>query len=142
MFLTSRVSGVGGGHGRSAVRFLIVSAAAFCVDLAVALTIKHVLHIHFWLASGFAYVIVGGAFYFVHERWTFAREGSRESAGRLIQTVATVTVSLLGRMGVIYLLTQWHRPGMMGDAVYFWLGAMVSLGINYTLSRFWVFARR
>jgi putative flippase GtrA len=132
----------GSEEGRSALRFLIVSAAAFCVDLVVALSISRLLHIPFWLATGFAYVMVSGAFYFVHERWTFAREGSRESAGRLAQTMASSAISLSGRIAVIYLLTSWHRPGMVGEAAYFWLGSMVSLGINYSLSRFWVFAAK
>ncbi|MEP7210263.1 MAG: GtrA family protein [Alphaproteobacteria bacterium] len=138
---TSPASG-GSEESRSALRFLIVSAAAFCIDLALALAAHRVLHIPIWLAAGIAYGVVSAAFYFVHEHWTFAREGSRNSAWRMAQTVVTSVVSMGGRIGLIYLLEAWREPGIVGATAYIWLGAMVSLGINYTLSRFWVFAAK
>jgi putative flippase GtrA len=132
----------GSEHGRSALRFLIVSAAAFCVDYALTLAIYRLSHLPWWLAAGIAYPIVSAVFYFFHEHWTFERAGSRNSARRITQTVALSIISLAGRIGVIYLLEAWHEPGMVGKAAYFWLGAMASLSINYTLSRFWVFAAK
>jgi putative flippase GtrA len=132
----------GGEEGRSALRFLIVSAAAFCLDLALALATFKLLKIPVWLAAAIAYGVVASAFYFVHEHWTFAHPSSRNSARRLAQTVVSAGISLAGRVGLIRLLEVWHEPHMLGAAGYIWLGAIMSLMINYTLSRFWVFARR
>jgi putative flippase GtrA len=130
-------------EGRSTFRFLIVSAAAFCIDAVLALAIHHFFrHVPWWLAAGIAYAVVSAAFYFVHEHWTFQRAGSRNSAWRIAQTVATSLISMGGRIGVIYLLEAWREPGMVGATAYIWLGAMVSLLINYTLSRFWVFSSK
>lgn len=132
----------GSEEGRSAFRFLIVSAAAFCIDLVLALAAHRLFHIPVWLAAGIAYAVVSAAFYFVHEHWTFERAGSRNSAWRMTQTVVTSIVSMGGRIGVIYLLEAWREPGIVGATAYIWLGAMISLMINYTLSRFWVFAAK
>ncbi|MBI1360760.1 MAG: hypothetical protein GC155_10835 [Alphaproteobacteria bacterium] len=129
-------------EGRSALRFLVVSAAAFGVDVALALAGRRIFDVPVWLAAAIAYGIVSSAFYFVHEHWTFARPNSRTSARRMIQTVISSALSMVGRIGLIALLEAWHEPGLVGAASYIWLGAMVSLMINYTLSRFWVFAPR
>lgn len=129
-------------EGRSALRFLIVSAVAFGVDVALALAGRRVFDMPVWLAAAIAYGIVSSGFYFVHEHWTFARATSRNSARRMAQTVISSMVSMAGRIGLIAGLEIWHEPGMVGAAGYIWLGAMVSLMINYTLSRFWVFAPR
>jgi putative flippase GtrA len=133
---------VGSEHGQSALRFLLVSAAAFCVDLVLALALHRLTHIPVWLAAGLAYGVVSAAFYFVHEHWTFARAGSRNSAWRMTQTVISSVISVSGRIGLIYLLEAWREPGLVGATAYIWLGAMVSLMINYTLSRFWVFTAK
>ena len=130
----------GSEDGRSAYRFLIVSAAAFFVDLALALAAHRIFRIPVWLAAGIAYGVVSSAFYFVHEHWTFARAGSGNSARRLGLTVIASVISMAGRIGLIAALEAWHEPRMLWAAGYIWLGAMVSLSINYTLSRFWVFA--
>jgi putative flippase GtrA len=132
----------GGEHGRSAVRFLVVSAAAFCVDLVLALATFKLLGVPVWVAAAIAYGVVASAFYFVHEHWTFAHPASRNSARRLVQTVVSACISLGGRIGLIRLLEVWHEPHLLGAAGYIWVGAIVSLVINYGLSRFWVFARR
>lgn len=138
---TSPATG-GSDEGRSALRFLIVSAAAFCVDLALALALHRLLDIAVWLAAGIAYAVVSAVFYFVHEHWTFARAGSRNSARRMFQTIVSSIVSMAGRISLIAVLEAWREPRLWWAAGYVWLGAMVSLLINYTLSRFWVFGRK
>lgn len=124
------------------VRFAVVSVAAFAVDLALALTLRDAFGLAVSQAAALSFVLLAFATYFIHEHWTFRREGSRSSARRMARNVAANMTALTARVAVIAALEALHDPGMALAAAYIVVGGGASLGVNFLLNRFWVFAAR
>lgn len=123
----------------SARRFLIASVAALVIDMGLTLALREATGMSLTLSAALSFILVGAAFYFVHEYWTFRREGSRASGRRLAQNLGVLGAAFLGRVGTIGALESWREPELILGAVYFIIGAGVSFAVNYLANRFWVF---
>lgn len=124
------------------VRFALVSIAAFGVDLALALSLRDALDLSVSSAAALSFVVMAFATYFIHEHWTFRREESRSSVRRMARNIAANLAALAARVAVIAAMEALHDPGMALAAAYIVAGGGASLGVNFLLNRFWVFADR
>ncbi len=120
-------------------RFVLVSAAAFGLDAMIALALRTQAGWPVWLAAAASFLIVAVLAYPLHEYWSFARQGAGRSGRRLARTVAAACASLSARVAVVALLEAAHEPDVALAAVYLLCGALVSLTLNYAISKAWVF---
>ncbi len=121
------------------MRYLIAVVGAFGLDVLLAMMLREAAGLPVWLAAGTSFIIVGAGAYFVHEHWTFKRPESRASAKRFVRNMAALAAAFLARVGVIAGMETIHDPEALLAAVYIIVGAGVSLTVNFTLNRFWVF---
>lgn len=123
------------------MRFFLASLAAFSLDLALALILRETMGLSVAVSAAISFITVAGATYFVHEHWTFRRDGSRNSAGRLTRNLAANGVAFSIRVGLIAIIEAIHQPeSTLLAAAYIATGAAASLTVNYLLNRFWVFS--
>ena len=113
--------------------------AALIVDMALTLALHAWTPLNLTLSAAVSFVLVGAAFYFVHEFWTFRRAASKASSKRLAQNLGVLCAAFIGRIATIGALEWAHPPGALLAAAYFILGAGVSFTMNYLANRFWVF---
>ena len=129
---------------RPAFRFGLASIAALALDLALVLIFVHMLKMSLPVSAGLAFVIVGFVFYFVHEYWTFLREGSKASSARLTKSITTQTISLSVRVGIIALIEPFvTTPIFLTEDITqigIWaIGVGASFSANFILNKYWVF---
>ena len=123
----------------SASRYFLASALALGCDMVLTLVLYHNTAMWMWLSAAVSFVVVGFAFYFVHEFWSFRRVSSAFSARRLYLNLAFLALAVLARMIVIGGLELWRTPEFFLSVVYFLAGAIVSFTLNYVANRYWVF---
>lgn len=133
------LSSTSGPAGGAPLRYLVAVIGAFALDLLLAMILREAAGLPVWLAAGTSFIIVGVSAYFVHEHWTFKRPESHASAGRFARNMAALAAAFLARVGVIAGMEAVHDPEALLAAIYIVVGAGVSLTVNFTLNRFWVF---
>ena len=129
---------------RPAFRFGLASIAALMLDLVLVLIFVHMLNISLPVSAGLAFVIVGFIFYFVHEYWTFLRERSKASSGRFLKSIASQTISLAARVGIIALIeplvtTPIFLTEYVTQIAIWAVGVGASFSANFFLNKYWVF---
>lgn len=121
------------------LRFVAASGAALAADFALTMSLRLFAGLSLTLSAAVGFATVGAAFYFVHEYWTFRREGSAASAKRMIQNLTALGLAFSSRVATIGVLEWLHSPGAVLDVVFFGAGAGVSVSVNYLVNRYWVF---
>lgn len=124
---------------KSDIRFASVTFVAFVIDIVLVLFLRKLLQMPLWLCVAVSFVTIGVALYFVHEYWTFKRRRSGFSYTRLRQTMLTIAIAFIVRVGLIALLATMHQPGDGLTVAYVIVGGLASFVSNYLLIRFWVF---
>lgn len=125
------------------VRFTLVSGLALATDFVLAFTLRSVANLPLSVSAAITFVVIGCAVYFIHEHWTFRREGSQTSGSRLAKNLLVNCCAWIGRVGVIASLEMLKEPeGFFISGLYFAAGAGVSFTINFVANRFWVFKQR
>lgn len=125
---------------KSVTRYAVASVAALVIDFVLTMGLFNFTDLSLTVSAGIAFVIVGIAFYFVHEFWSFRRAESAFSRKRLTRNFVILCAAFVARISVIGLLEAWRTPGFLLSVVFFGLGVSVSFAINYFANRFWVFA--
>lgn len=126
----------------SGLRFAIASIAALAADVVLTLVLHGATPLPLYACAALSFVIVGGAFYFVHEHWTFGHSASRNSPSRMAKNLVALACAFVARVGVIAALELVQKPDGLLAAAYMLAGAGVSFTVNYLANRVWVFAGR
>jgi putative flippase GtrA len=127
---------------QSGIRFAIASLAALAADFALTLALHSVSPLPLYACAAISFVVVGLAFYFVHEHWTFGHANARNSSTRMAKNLAALACAFAARVGVIALLESVRHPEGLLAALYILTGAGVSFTVNYLANRLWVFTGR
>ncbi len=122
------------------MRYLLVSAGAFALDLGLALWLRETTGLPISIAAAASFTLAAFCSYLIHEHWTFQRAASRASAGRLARNIAANLAALGARVALIAAMEAMQDPDVALAAVYVIIGAGASISVNYLLNRFWVFA--
>lgn len=120
-------------------RYAIASLVALGTDFGLTMLMRTTTPLSLATCAAISFIVVGTAFYFVHEHWSFRREGSKSSTGRLARNLVVLTCAFSSRVGVIAALETLHEPNFLLGVMYFGFGAGVSFAINYLANRYWVF---
>ena len=121
------------------MRYLIASLFALALDYLLTLFLHHGIGFALSVAAGISFFLVGIAFYFVHEFWTFRRSSSGVSGRRLVGNLAVLVTSGIVRVAVIFGLEAWRSPQGVWVTLYFLAGVTCSFVTNFVLNRFVVF---
>lgn len=127
---------------RPATRYVAASVVAFALDLVFALCLREFLGVPVSVAAAVSFIVIAVCIYFVHEYWTFARDGAGATPGRMGRNFLSQTAALATRITIIAILEKIHDPGTLMAAAYIITGAGCSLTVNFLLNRFWVFGER
>lgn len=127
-----------GAEARKAGRFLATSIAGFLVDMGVAAACLAWTGMSIWGAAVTGFGVAALFNYVLHEVWTFDRPGKGFSARRLAGFVLSSIAALATRLAVLGLLSL-----VLADSRFSFLllvaAAGISLGVNYLISRVFVF---
>lgn len=118
-------------------RFFAVAVAGLIVDLAVAWSAARLLGLPLWLAAGLGFVSAAAMNYVLHELWTFRAGMQRLSSARATRYGRALAATLAVRVGTVALLS-WIFENSYALPVLV-AGAGVSFGVNYGLSKYFVF---
>ncbi|OSQ34514.1 GtrA family protein [Thalassospira sp. MCCC 1A01428] len=126
------------GQSAEFLRFAIVAVAGLVMDILLAWGLSSVfgLNLVFAAAAGF---VVGAAFnYMLHEFWTFRRADCQLSTRRMLLYCGALGVTLATRLTVVYWLSQILNA-VRDDLAILLLATVMSFGVNYLVSKFFVF---
>jgi putative flippase GtrA len=123
------------------IRYLAASLAAVALDYGLTLTLFYLAALSLTLAAFTSFFVVGLAFYFVHEFWTFRGEGSAFSVKRMGGNLAVLVAAGAVRVGMIGLMEALRVPEGIWVSLYFAAGVACSFATSYFLNRFVVFCR-
>lgn len=119
------------------VRFLGVALVGLGIDLATSWSLANYLNWPLWLAASTGFTTAAAVNYTLHELWTF-REGDRQlSTARALRYFIILLVTLTVRVGAVAGLTM--LLGSRNALLILALGACVSFGVNFLLSKWLVF---
>jgi len=120
------------------LRFAAVTVAGLIIDISLAWGLATVVGFNLVLAAtvGFA---AGAAFnYVIHEFWTFRRSYRRLSTHRMLRYAAALGAILATQLAVIYGLSQLLNTAQ-SDLAILLMATALSFGVNYFVSKFFVF---
>ncbi len=124
-------------------RFTLVSGLAVGTDFLLAFTLRTFTGLPLSVSAAITFVVVGVMVYFIHEHWTFRREGSQTSKRRMAKNLLANCAAWISRVAVIASLERLAEPhGFIMAGLYFGAGAAVSFTINFLANKFWVFGDR
>ena len=123
-----------------AARFFAVAVAGLVLDLAVAWCAARFLGLPLWLAAAVGFVVASAMNYALHELWTFRKGARRLSAGRALRYAVGLAVTLTARVVAVAALAaalgdDWVLSVLLA-------GAGVSFGVNFLISKYFVFHPR
>lgn len=120
------------------LRFLAVTVLGVVLDLAIAFALHTGLGTPLWIAAAIGFTVAASANYVIHQTWSF-QTGPRRLSARRAAKYSGVAIATLGvRIAIVAALD--HALG--GDPALLILicGAGGSFFVNFTLSKFFVFA--
>ena len=119
------------------VRFFLVSALGFLIDISIAYGLAVFVGLPLWAAATLGFLIAALANYTFHEVWTFRAAELNLSVLRSIKYLAVSLFTLLSRIIIVITLKT-----ALPDRVLLVLicAAAVSLLVNFVLSKFVVFS--
>ncbi len=122
------------------MRFFAVTVVGVLIDIALAYALAAYFGMPLWLAASIGFVTAASFNYVAHQLWSF-RNGPRQlSADRAFKYAGAALATLVARIAVVALLeTLWGGEPALLILI---LGAGVSFFVNFTLSKFVVFADR
>lgn len=120
-------------------RFFLVALAGTAVDYVLTMLLFMLTDLPLSVSAAIAFVTVGIVLYFVHEHWSFERENSKASAGRMGRTFLANFLAFWARVGLIAALEALYAPDALLGTVYYGMGAAASFTINYLAGRLWIF---
>lgn len=121
-------------------RFLAVTVAGVVLDIAIAYALHELAGLPLWLAAAVGFTMAASANYVVHQLWSFQDGSRRLSLARAAKYGGVALATLLTRIAVV----AWLASALDGGFTLLVLiaGAGVSFFVNFTLSKFAVFAER
>ena len=122
-------------------RYFVASLAALALDYAVTLALFYIARLDLSAAAAIAFILVGAAFYLVHEFWTFRQETSRFSMSRMAANMGVLILSGAVRVAIIAALEWARAPAGIWVSAYFAAGVAGSFSTNFLLNRYFVFRR-
>ena len=120
-------------------RYFLVALGALGVDYVLTMCLFLLAGLNLSVSAAIAFVLVAIGAYFIHEHWSFQRENSKSSAGRMGRTFLANFLAFWTRVGLIAGLEALLPPDALLGTIYFGLGAAVSFLVNYLAGRLWIF---
>ena len=120
------------------IRFFAVTVVGVVLDIAIAYWLATRFGVPLWLAATIGFVMAASFNYIAHQLWSF-RDGSRQlSALRALKYAGAAGATLCARVAVVAVLDA----ALGGEPALLILicGAGVSFFVNFTLSKYVVFA--
>lgn len=118
-------------------RFIAVAIVGLAIDLTIALIAVRLLALPLWLASLAGFTVAAAVNYAIHELWTFRTGARRLSSLRALRYASSLVAILAARVAAVTALAA-----TLGDGQAFFVlvaGAGASLGINFLVSKHYVF---
>ncbi len=129
--------GVRKGHNwLQLIRFGVVGASGYAVNLAVFAVLVHVLNVHYTIASPIAYLAGTANNFFWNRRWTFTHARAKHPAHQAWKFFAVSAVSFGVNYGVLIGLV--HSTGMekvLAQAI----ANAVGTPVNFLGQKLWSF---
>lgn len=124
------------------VRFLILGAGVTAAGLLLLYVLVDVLGLWYILATALAFILLTAAKFAVAESWVFRRSSTDVwwRAMGFAQFAAVHLMALLLNLGGMYVAVDFSGVNYLLSHLL--VGALVSIGWTYGLSRFWVFQGR
>ena len=123
----------------SAMRYTAASGVALALDFGLTFALRGFTPLSLTTSAAVSFICMAVLLYFVHEYWTFRREGRGVSSKRLTQNLLVVCVAFAARIGTIAALEGLHPSGYLLGMVYFGIAVIGSFLINFLVNRYWVF---
>ena len=120
------------------LRFLLVAVAGLIVDISLAWGLSALLGVNLALAAAGGFACGAALNYFLHEFWTFRRTERRLSLARMLRYVGALGATLATRLAVVYALSQILTVAQ-SDLIILLLATILSFGVNYLVSKRFVF---
>jgi putative flippase GtrA len=122
------------------LRFTLVAVCGVIFDVGLALVLSEWIGTPLWLAATLGFLMAATGNYVAHELWTF-RSGPRKiSTWRAASYVGASLITLAVRLAVIALFGRLF--GLAYPLIVLISAAGVSFGVNFILSKFFIFTRR
>lgn len=122
------------------LRFFCVTVLGLVIDIAIALALAELVGVPLWLAATCGFVIAALANYAMHQLWSFQAGSRRLSAARAAKYGAVALLTLAVRVAIVAQLEAVLGQGFALAILL--IGAGGSFLVNFTLSKFVVFAQR
>lgn len=116
------------------LRFGLVGASGYAVNLAVFGTLLTVAHLHFRLAAVGAFVVAVSNNYLWNRLWTF-REQRGHVAYQGLRFVAVAIVALGGNVALLSLLVSAGLPEVAGQAI----AVLLVTPVSFLGNKLWSF---
>jgi putative flippase GtrA len=120
-----------------AARFFAVAVAGLALDLVVAWSAARFLGLPLWLSAAVGFALAAAMNYALHELWTFRHGARRVSAGRALRYAMALAATLASRVATVAVLAVMFGEGKA--LLVLLAGAGVSFGVNFLISKFFVF---
>lgn len=120
------------------LRFFIVTVLGVVLDIGIAYGLYELGGVPLAFAAVIGFVCAASANYVLHQLWSF-QDGARQlSVARAAKYAGVAGVTLAARVAIVAFLASW--TGGEYALLILICGAGVSFFVNFTLSKFFVFA--
>jgi dolichol-phosphate mannosyltransferase len=121
------------------IQFASVGSTGVTLDLIFYLTLTYGIRIDHQLARAMSFVAVASSNWFLNRWFTFVSGRDKQWGNQWVEFLTTATVGFTVNWGSYKLLTDYVPYFMQHRMVAFFLGTLLGVGFNYTLSRWFVF---
>ena len=122
------------------IRFLSVTVLGVVIDIAIAYALHTYAGVPLWLAATIGFVLAASGNYLLHQTWSFQDGSRRLSLARGAKYGGVALLTLAARITVVAGLERAWDGGLA--LIILIAGAGASFFVNFTLSKFFVFAEK
>jgi dolichol-phosphate mannosyltransferase len=120
------------------VRFALVGASGYVVNIGVFALAVHALHVHYRLAAAAGFLVAVSSNFVWNRRWTFAAHAGRRAHQAVRFLVVSVGAFLLG-LALLSALVDWAGlPSVLAQAV----SIVAAMPLSFMANRLWTFPAR
>ena len=119
----------------SGIRYLLVGASAFLVDLGLLALLHEVLGLRVWLASGLGFAL---SFAYTYLMQRFAFRSTASHGGAVLRYTALACVNTVATAIIVQVLSETSLGWVGGKVV----ATLATTIWNYFAYRYWVYASR
>jgi putative flippase GtrA len=120
------------------VRFALVGASGYLLNLAVFVVVVHGLDAHYRIGALAGFVVAVSSNFLGNRHWTFAGHGGRHSHQAARFLVVSVAAFALGLAGLSALVDAAGLPSVLAQAI----ATIAVTPVSFAANRLWTFRAR